>query len=71
MLAVCALGTIVALQYLRQASPWHFAAAPALLLYTGLNWDLTAIFMSVLALLAYRRRFDALGTLALIAAVWL
>lgn len=71
VLAACALGTIAALGRLPGTNRWYFAAAPALLLYTGLNWDLAAIAMTALALLAYSRDRDRWGTLALVAAVWL
>lgn len=70
ILACCALGTIVALDRLPGVSTWQFALAPALLLYTGLNWDLAALFFLALALLAYQRGHDRWGTLALVCGVW-
>src|SRR4051812_17454324 len=42
-LAICALGTLWVLASLPQANPWAFAASPALLVYTGLNWDFFGI----------------------------
>lgn len=71
VLAVCGLAAVAALGGLVGARPWYLAAAPALLLYGGLNWDLAAIGMTALALLSYARGRDGWGTLALIAAVWL
>ena len=70
ILALCALGTIVALDRLPGVSVWQFALAPALLLYTGLNWDLAAIFFLALALVPYQRGHDRWGTLALVGGVW-
>ncbi len=70
ILAFCALGTIVALDRLPGVSTWQWALAPALLLYTGLNWDLAAIFFLALALVAYQRGHDRWGTLALVGGVW-
>ena len=71
VLSVCALVTIAALNGLPGTKRWYFAATPALILYTGLNWDLAAIAMLALALLAYDRRRDGWGTVALVLAVWL
>lgn len=71
LLAACALGTVAALGHLPGAGRWYFALTPALFLYTGLNWDLAAIAMTALALLAYSRGHDRWGTLVLVAAVWL
>lgn len=72
--AVLALGgviTVAALGRLAGVRPWWFAAAPALAVYGMLNWDLAAVGVTALALLAYSRGRDAWGTLALVAAVWL
>jgi hypothetical protein len=71
VLAASALVTIAALGRLPGAQRWYLAAAPALFLYTGLNWDLAAIALTTLALVAYQRGHDRWGTLALVAAVWL
>lgn len=71
LLAGCAIGTIAVLRRLGGADAWRFGLAPALLLYTGVNWDTAAIFATALALLAYERGRDAWGTTALTAGVWL
>jgi hypothetical protein len=71
VLALGALGAVLALGRLPGANPWFLAAAPALWLTGGLNWDLAAIGMTAAALLAYARGRDGRGTLALLAAVWL
>ena len=71
LLGACALGTIALLRQLPGADAWRFALAPALLLYTGVNWDTAAIFAAALALLAYERGRDGWGTTALAAGVWL
>ena len=70
VLAAGALLAIAALGRLPGAQRWYLAAAPALLLYTGLNWDLAAIALTALALVAYQREHDRWGTLALVVAVW-
>ena len=71
LLAACALATIALLRRLPGADPWVFAAAPALYLYTGLNWDSAAIAATGAALVAFDRGRDRWGTVALVVAVWL
>jgi hypothetical protein len=71
MLTLGGLATVAALGGLPGANRWWFAATPALLVYGMLNWDLAAVGLTALALLAYSRGRDAWGTLALVAAVWL
>ena len=71
VLALGGLATVAALGRLPGANRWWFAATPALLVYGMLNWDLAAVGMTALALLAYSRGRDAWGTLALVAAIWL
>ena len=71
VLSICALLTVAALKGLPGTKRWYFAATPALILYTGLNWDLAAIAMLSVALLAYDRRRDGWGTIALVVAIWL
>jgi hypothetical protein len=71
LLGCCALATIALVGRLTGARPWSLAAAPGLLLYTGLNWDCAALATLALALLAYQARRDVWGTLALVVAVWL
>ena len=71
VLATCAIVTVAALNGLPGTKRWYFAATPALILYTGLNWDLAAIAMLALALVAYDRRRDGWGTVALVLAIWL
>ncbi len=71
LLALGGLTTVAALGGIAGANRWYIAAAPGLLLYGGLNWDLAAIALTALALLAYSRGRDAWGTLAVVAAIWL
>jgi hypothetical protein len=71
VLAASALLAVAALGRLPGARCWYLAAAPALFLYTGLNWDLAALALIALALVAYQGGHDRWGTLALIAAVWM
>lgn len=71
VLALGALSAVFILRRLPSANPWFLAAAPALWLTGGLNWDLAAIGMTATALLAYARGRDGWGTLALLAAIWL
>ena len=42
-LVLCALGVLWVLASLPQSQPWVWAASPALLVYTALNWDLFGI----------------------------
>lgn len=71
LLTLAGLGTVGALGGISGAKRWYFAAAPGLFLTGGLNWDLAAIAMTALALLAFARGRDGWGTLALVVAVWL
>lgn len=71
VLSIYALITVAALNCLPGTKRWYFAATPALILYTGLNWDLAAIAMLALALLAFDRRRDGWGAVALVLAIWL
>ncbi len=52
------------------SNPWLFAAAPALVLYGTLNWDLVGICLLVFALLLLQRGRDGLGAAALALATW-
>lgn len=64
LLAGCALLAVWALQRLPGANPWLFAASPALFFYTGHQWDLAAIAVTALALLALtsgRKREGVIG----------
>lgn len=65
-LAAAALLTIWALQRISGANAWLFAAAPALFLYTGHQWDMAAIAMAAVGLIAFQRGRDGWGVLALI-----
>lgn len=53
VLAVCAVLTAAALGRIAGARPLVFAAAPALTLYAGLNWDLAALAPLALACTAF------------------
>jgi hypothetical protein len=71
VLALGGLATVGALGGIAGANRWYVAAAPGLVLLSGLNWDLAAIALTAVALFAYGRGRDGWGTIALLAAVWL
>ncbi|MCA9878762.1 MAG: DUF2029 domain-containing protein, partial [Thermomicrobiales bacterium] len=56
VLGASALATVWALQHLAGANVWLFAASPALFFYTGHQWDLAAIAVTALSLLALQRQ---------------
>ncbi|MCC7022173.1 MAG: hypothetical protein IT338_05065 [Thermomicrobiales bacterium] len=68
LLAASALATVWALQWIGGANPWLFAASPALFFYTGHQWDMVAVGVTALSLLALQRRRDALGIAGLVVA---
>ena len=70
VLALCTLCTLWTLCSLPQAQPWTFAASPALLAYSALNWDLVGILplFAGLYLWAQGREKPAVAVLSL--AVW-
>ncbi|MDB5075344.1 MAG: integral rane protein-like protein [Chloroflexi bacterium] len=71
---ILALSAIVLLALIIRepgSNPWLFALSPALVLYTGLNWDMVAILPGVAALLLYRRGQDLPATILLTVSVWL
>jgi hypothetical protein len=47
-----------------------FAATPPLLLYAALNWDLLAIFFTLLSLLLFQRKRDGWSALFLTLGIW-
>jgi hypothetical protein len=64
LLAVSALVTVWALGKLPGANPWYFAAAPAIFFYTGHQWDLLAVGVTAVSLVAVARgrpRWGAFG----------
>ncbi|MFN8664658.1 MAG: hypothetical protein U0075_22455, partial [Thermomicrobiales bacterium] len=64
LLACSALVTVWVLTRLSGANPWLFAASPALFFYTGHQWDLAAIAVTALSLLAIqsdRRQIGVVG----------
>ncbi len=67
VLAASALLTTWALDRLPGSNPWLFAASPALFFYTGHQWDLAAIAVTAISLLALQtgRRSAGLVGLAL------
>ncbi|MDQ3467813.1 MAG: hypothetical protein M3411_06200, partial [Chloroflexota bacterium] len=69
VLAFSAIGTVAALQRLPATNPWYFAATPTIFFYTGYQWDMAAVFVAALALLAFDRNHDRWGAFALAAAV--
>jgi hypothetical protein len=68
VLAMSALLAVWALQQIAGANVWLFAASPALFFYTGHQWDMAAIGVAALGLLALQRRQDGLGMVALVVA---
>ena len=68
LLAASALLTIWSLQRLTGANVWLFAASPALFFYTGYQWDMAAIGITALALLALQRGRDGWGLAGLVIA---
>jgi hypothetical protein len=71
LLALSGLGLLWLLRREPGANPWLFACAPALVLYTGANWDLLALFSGIGSLLLYRRNHDLAATVLLALSVWL
>jgi hypothetical protein len=69
-LAICALGTLWVLSSLPQASPWIWAASPALLVYTALNWDLFGILPLAVGLWLWAKLRDKAAVAILTLAVW-
>src|SRR5687767_11762092 len=67
-LATCTLLAIWALQRVRGANVWLFAASPALFFYTGHQWDMAAIGITALALLALQRGREGWGITGLVVA---
>lgn len=65
LLGASALATIWALQRLAGANSWLFAASPALFFYTGHQWDLAAIAVTALSLLALQRQRTLAGVAGL------
>ena len=69
-LALCALGSVYILAALPRANPWAFAASPALLAYSALNWDLLALLPLVAGIHLWANRRERAGTAILTVAVW-
>lgn len=70
MLALCALGCLYVLAAMPRANPWAFAASPALLVYSALNWDLLALLPLFAGVLLWARQRERTGTAVLTLAVW-
>ena len=66
LLAASALLTVWALQQVGGANVWLFAASPALFFYTGHQWDMAAIGITALAVLALQRGREGWGIAALV-----
>ena len=64
------LVTVWAISRIDGANPWLFAAAPALVLYGTLNWDLLGICLLVVALLLFQRGRDGFAAAGLALATW-
>ena len=70
MLAFCALGALWVLCALPGTQPWAFAASPALVVYSGLNWDLLGILPLALGLWLWAAEKDRAAAAVLTLAVW-
>ena len=68
LLAASAFLTIWALQHIGGANVWFFAASPALFFYTGHQWDMAAIGVAALSLLALQRDRTGWGVAGLVIA---
>ena len=68
LLSACALLTIWALQHLGGANVWLFAASPGLFFYIGHQWDMAAISVAAVALLALQRGRESWGVAGLVVA---
>ncbi|HUJ26240.1 MAG TPA: hypothetical protein VLW85_09495 [Myxococcales bacterium] len=70
VLALCALGTLWVLCSLPGTLPWAFAASPALLVYSALNWDLIGILPLFAGLWLWARQRETAAVAVLTLAVW-
>lgn len=79
VLALAGLALLALVARRRGANPWLLALSPALVLYTGANWDLLALLPGVASLLIFEQRpdrpsslqRDAAATALLTLSVWL
>jgi uncharacterized membrane protein len=71
ILAASGLGLLWLIVRYPGATPWLFALSPALVLYTGANWDLLALFPGIAALILYQQRRDLAATVLLALSIWL
>ncbi|TMA27173.1 MAG: hypothetical protein E6J78_11220 [Deltaproteobacteria bacterium] len=69
-LALCGLGALWFLASLPAASPWTWAASPALLVYGGLNWDLFGILPLALGIWLWAKGRERAAVAVLGLAVW-
>lgn len=69
-LALCALGALWVLAAFPSANPWIWAASPALLVYSGLNWDLFGILPLAAGLWLWAKQKDVWAVVVLSLAVW-
>jgi uncharacterized membrane protein len=69
-LALCALGALWTFAALPAASPWIWAASPALLVYSGLNWDLFGILPLALGIWLWAKGRERSAAAVLALAVW-
>jgi hypothetical protein len=65
ILAGSSLASVWALQRIYGANPWLFAAAPALFFYTGHQWDMAAIGVAAVSLVAMQRGREGWGVFGL------
>jgi len=71
VLAAAACGLVLLVSRRPGANPWLLALSPTLVLYTGLNWDVLALFPGIGALLLYGGGHDRSATVLLALSVWL
>jgi len=70
LIAVAALGSLYLICAFPRSAPWAFAASPALLVYSGLNWDLLGILPLMLGLWYWAKERETAAVVALSIAVW-
>jgi hypothetical protein len=70
MLAICAVLSLYLIGTFPNAKPWFFAASPALIVYSALNWDLLGILPLVLGVWLWASGRERWATFALSIAVW-
>jgi uncharacterized membrane protein len=70
LLAICAVLSLYLIGTFPNAKPWFFAASPALVVYSALNWDLLGILPLILGIWLWARGREHWAAFALSIAVW-